>query len=107
MNETEPNWRGRYRLPSEGELFEMDPFTKKLEISTFDINCEKGCYLLLNVTSDVEVSEGIHLNSPYSIIVHSHQSQANYDEIPSISIPLDEYVIGTVNPSDPANRIFQ
>ena len=107
MNETEPNWRGRYRLPSEGELFEMDPFTKKLEISTFDINCEKGCYLLLNVTSDVEASEGIHLNSPYSIIVHSHQSQATYDEIPSISIPLDEYIIGTVNPSDPTNRIFQ
>ena len=107
MNESEYNWRGKYRLPSEGELFEMDPFTKKLEFSTFDMNCEIGCYLLLNVTSDVEVSPGIHLNSPYSIIVHYHQSQANYDEIPSISIPLDEYIIGTVNPSVPANRIFQ
>jgi len=107
INETDANWRGKYRLPSEGELFEMDPFTKKLEFSTFDINCEKGCYLILNVTSDVEAKPGIHLNSPYSIIVHYHQSQVNYDEIPTITIPLDEYIIGTVNPSEPANRIFQ
>ena len=105
--EYNPNWRGKYRLPSEGELFEMDPFTKKVEFSTFDTNCENGCYLLLNVTSDVEASPGIHLNSPYSIIVHAHQSTATYNEIPSITIPLDEYVIGTVNPSEPANRIFQ
>ena len=97
----------RYRLPSEGELTQMDAFTKKVEFSTFDSDCELGCYLLLNVTSDVEASEGIHLNFPYSIIVHSHQSEANYFEVPSISIPLDEYVIGTVVPSEPINRIFQ
>ena len=105
--EENANWRGKYRLPTGNELIEVDPFTKKMDFSTFDANCTNGCYLLLNVFSDLEVQEGSLRNYPYSIIVTSHSMDSTYKTIPIISVPIDEYVIGTVDPLDPSKYIYQ
>ena len=108
ITEEGANWRGKYRLPKDNELFEMDEYTKKMDIATYELDCEKGCYLLLKVVSDVEGhSVPINRNYPYSIMINSHSINGNYDKVPIISVPLDEYIIGTVEPSDTPNRMFQ
>ena len=96
--EEDANWRGKYKLPDEDELVKMEPYTKKLKFFTMD-ECQQGCYLLLKVISDV-IAENVQTkrNYPYSIIVHTYPNIAySQDEIPIIRIPLDEYIIGSIN----------
>ena len=97
-------WRGQYRLPNEKDI-KIEPFTKLLNYLIMD-DCEKGCYLLLSVFSDVK---GINLNFDryyaYSLIVHSYRNNIPYKEMPIIKIPIDEYIIGEVKPSLQINRI--
>ena len=107
IKEQNANWRGKYRLPTNNELIEIDPFTKKMDFSTFDVECQNGCYLLLRVFSDIEIAGDQIKNFPYSIMVHSQPINQIYTDIPVISVPTDEYIIGTVDPLDPVNRIFQ
>jgi hypothetical protein len=86
----------------------MDPFTKKAEFYTFDTDCDYGCYLLLNVKSDVIARDvTINRNYPYSIIVHSHPTSGTYIDIPPIKIQVDEFIIGTVDTYEESNRLFQ
>lgn len=110
--ESGAKWRGKYRLPSENETndYKMDSFTKKLKFDTYSYNCDKGCYLIISVYSDVK-SERIKLqkgiNLPYSLIVQSFPKTINYLKIPTVRIPLDEYIIGTVDPTLSSYRITQ
>ena len=94
------NWRGKYRLPAENELITLDPFTKKLDFFTYGMECENGCYLLIKVVSDVEGDENddknIIRNYPFSLIVHGFPSDR--ETIPIISIPVDQYIVGCVEP---------
>ena len=114
LNEPEANanWRGKYRLPSEEDIqdYKMDSFTKKLTFSTYSYRCDKGCYLLISVYSDVK-SERITFqkgrNFPYSLIVQSFPKTINYLKIPTVRIPLDEYIIGSVDPTNSSFRITQ
>ena len=95
--ETGANWRGKYRLPNKEDetTLIIDSFTKKLEFNT-ERECYNGCYLLLSVFSDVKgENKNFIRNYPYSIIVHSYP-QNNLNK-PIINIPLDEYIIGSVN----------
>ena len=63
-------WRGQYRLPTENDI-KIEPFTKLLTYQTYD-NCEKGCYLLLSLFSDVKVYNlTFDKYYAYSLIVHS------------------------------------
>ena len=98
----------RELISSDSDYIRMDPFTKKAEFYTFDSDCDYGCYLLLNVKSDVLAHDvAINRNYPYSIIVHSHPTSGTYLDIPSIKIQVDEYVIGTVDTNEETNRLFQ
>ena len=104
-------WRGKYRLPSEEEIkdLKMDSFTKKLPFHTYGESCADGCYLIISVFSDVKsvrIDFEKGRNFPYSIIVQSYPNTINYLKIPTIRIPLDEYVVGSVNPSY-SHRILQ
>ena len=98
-------WRGQYRIPHENDQ-KIEPFTKGLTYFTLD-DCEKGCYLLLSVFSDVK---GYDLSFDryyaYSLIVHSSPNNRNYNDVPIIKIPVDEYIIGAVEPSSQHNRMF-
>ena len=92
------NWRGKYRLPNEDEKNKMEPYTKKLKFFTTN-ECEKGCYLLIKVISDVKAFEvPTKRNYPYSIIVHSYPNLIlGPEDIPIIRIPTNEYIIGSIN----------
>jgi len=108
ISEENPDWRGKYKLPDESDLIILDSFTNKAEFSTNLLDCDNGCYLLITIKSDVETLDfEINRNYPYSIIVHSHSTSAYYFEIPIISIPLNEYVIGSVNLPEKSNRMSQ
>ena len=98
-------WRGQYRLPNEDDI-NIEPFSKVLKYQTYD-ECEKGCYLLLKVFSDV-IGYNISVDRyySYSLIVHSSPNNRNYHDVPIIKIPVDEYIIGTVEPSSQNNRMF-
>ena len=93
IKEENPNWRGKYKLPSsEQECLKMETFSKKIKFSTPLNNDDKDYYLLLNVFPDVE---GDFKNKkqifPYTIFICSYKiADLN------INVPLDEYVVGTV-----------
>ena len=95
-DEQNPNWRGKYKLPSsEQESLKMEAYTKKIKFSTPVNSEDKDYYLLLNVFPDVEGNFKSNKNIfPYTIFVHSHKT-ADLN-IPKINVPLDEYVVGTV-----------
>ena len=98
-------WRGQYRIPNDKDL-KIEPFTKQLNYHTFDY-CENGCYLLLSVFSDVKGYDfDIDRYYSYSLIVHSSPNNRNYNDVPIIKIPVDEYIIGKVDPSSQNNRMF-
>ena len=107
--EKDANWKGKYRLPKENDILNMDPYTKQMKFSTSDSECENGCYLLIKVVSDV-ISDRIELgrvrNYPFSIIINSYYNTLSFMKIPAISIPLDEFIIGSINPSS-SNRLSQ
>jgi hypothetical protein len=108
INEQNPDWRGKYKLPDENDIIIMDPFKNKAEFNTYNLDCDNECYLLLTIKPDVETIDiQINRNYPYSIIVHSYLSGADYIGIPLISIPLNQYVVGTVDEYDTYNRMFQ
>ena len=93
------NWRGKYELPFEEKEMKTDQFTKKIKIQSDD-ECKEGCYLLLKVFTDVQEDEKIYdfVNYPYSIFINSYPSY-NYNNIPPIRIPIDQYIVGAVTSS--------
>jgi hypothetical protein len=96
-SENEANWRDKYRLPSNNEEIVFEPFTKKLDFTTKDKNCQTGCYLLMKVFSDIENKDAyIEKYYSFSLIVHAYKEEQNTKIIPVISIPLDEYIIGNI-----------
>ena len=98
----------RELMSKNDEYIQMDPFTKKADFYTFDTDCDYGCYLLLNVTTDVIARDvALNRNYPYSIIVHSHPTSGTYIDIPPIKIQVDEFIIGTVDTYEDNNRLFQ
>ena len=98
----------RSLMPENDDFIRMDPFTKKADIYTFDTDCDYGCFLLLNVKSDViDRDVALNRNYPYSIIIHSHPTSGTYLDISPINIQVDEFVIGTIDTYEESNRLFQ
>ena len=108
--EKDGNWRGEYILPNEANVpnnMKMNLYTKKISFSTYGKNCIKGCYLLMNVISDAEKNV-LDINFPYSIIINSYEyGVSNYELVPVISVPIDEFVVGAVKENDMKDYIFQ
>jgi hypothetical protein len=92
-------WRGKYNLPNEENTLMIDPFTKKLSFATLE-ECEDGCFLILSVFSDVKSNKvAIDKNFPFTIMISTYPTSINYLNIPSIRIPVDEYIVGAINRS--------
>ena len=105
-SEQDGNWRGKYVLPNEKNSLKLDAFTRKISFNTFDKDCKNGCYLLINVMSDIKSL--LETNYPFSIIIHIHEFNImNYQNIPLIRIPNDEYVVGTVSEYTTKDYIYQ
>ena len=107
QSESGGNWRGKYILPNENNSLQMDTFTKKVTFSTFGKDCQKGCYLLINVMSDTK-SDIMDTNFPFSLIVHTHEFNImSYKNIPLISVPTDQFIVGTVSEFTTNENIYQ
>ena len=95
--EPSAEWKEKYDLPNKDNTLKIDPFTKKLKFSTLN-ECEKGCYLLMRVFSDViSTSVPFDKNFPFTIIISSYPRTVNYLNIPYIRIPVDEYIDGSID----------
>ena len=105
--EEDANWRGKYKLPEEEKEIIAIPFIKKSVFQTDD-ECEYGCYLILTVVSDVIANKTtFERNYPYSIIIRSYPTILNYDNIPKVRIPLDQYIVGSVSASPETKNIIE
>ena len=96
--ESNPDWKNKYALPKkENAEFKMDTFTKKIKFSTDKHNCENKCYLLINVFSNI-IADRIPMKRiyPFSIVIQSYPNDINSNLFPIILIPLDEYIIGSL-----------
>ena len=96
-SENEANWRDKYRLPLNNEELVFEPFTKKLDFTTKNKNCQTGCYLLMKIFSNIENKDAnIEKYYSFSLIVHTYKEEQDTKIIPVMSIPLNEYIIGNI-----------
>ena len=88
-----------------GESLPFNSFTKKIHFDTTEKNCENACYLLISVKSNSESSSLEQLrNYPFSFIIESAPNKLP-QEIPSMRIYTDEYIIGDVKATE--NEIIE
>ena len=96
--EINPDWKGKYILPTKNKAdFKMDTFTKKIKFSSEKYNCENKCYLIINVFSDIKADKipGRSIY-PYTLFIQSYPKNLDKISLPVISIPLDEYILGSL-----------
>ena len=102
------NWRGKYVLPFNDKDLVMDSFTKKIYFSTYDKDCKYGCYLLINVFSDVKDKDSeLKRNIPFSIYVQSVPIKIDFNKKPIIIAPIDEFIVGTIDPTPSGGSIYE
>ena len=102
MNYSE--WRGRYHFPTSrteegaGEHLKFSTYDKKLIITESQTEkCEKGCYVLLTVESNLDMTTYGNENIPFriSILPRIIKSVETID-IPTVLINPNEYIIGSI-----------
>ena len=99
------DWRGIYKFPRSMEnTLRYEAYLKKIIIDPENTEeCDQGCYVLITVQSsnirDLNYTDEKNSTIPYRITITPRIVQAgfsNYEEIPSVIIPLNEYIIGNV-----------
>ena len=103
-------WRGIYKFPkSRNESIEYETYFKKININTKDTQkCDKGCYLLITIQSSnlrnkTENQNETYQLVPYRITINPRiypYEVLNYNYIPKVRIPVNEFIIGNIAPSD-------
>ena len=94
--ENNPDWKRKYVLPTkDNSNLQMDVSTKKLYFSTENYRCNKKCYLILNIYSNIN-NDKIRMRRifPYNIFIQSHSNNIKNNELPIISAPIEEYIYG-------------
>jgi ssDNA-binding Zn-finger/Zn-ribbon topoisomerase 1 len=108
INDSE--WRGIYKFPkSRNESLTYEAYFKKININKEDTkNCDKGCYLLITIQSS-NLRNGTEKKNesfklvPYRITINPRiypYEIENYNYIPKVRIPVNEFIIGNIAPSD-------
>ena len=99
-------YKQRYKFPMRAQdSLPYDSFTQKIHFKTED-KCQQGCYLLITVLSDIETQIPLERNYVFSITIDS-ELVSNYNiKIPSVSIPTEEFVIGSIKSKDKEQRQF-
>lgn len=100
-------WRGSFILPNEKNSIPMNNYIKKVEFNTNNYNCSLGCYLLINICSNVIINYEEIINYPFSVIVHTNIMTKDYDQIPKINIQVNEFIIGSIKEKYPQQIIFE
>ena len=99
------DWRGIYKFPRSMEnSLRYEAYLKKIIIEPDNTDhCDQGCYVLITVQSsnlrDLNYTDERNTTIPYRITIIPRIVQSgfkNYEEIPSVIIPLNEYIIGNV-----------
>ena len=92
------DWEGKYRFPrTKEESLPYDSFTKKINFSTKGLDCENGCYLLISLQLNEENLNIEQFNNhQLSIIIKSAPFDKKYENIPSIKISTDVYIVGNI-----------
>ena len=96
--EDEPNWKGKYRLPTEEDTLEINSLTNRITFnaSITSEKCKNGCFLLITIVSDIKDDSQDIRNYPYTLLIHSHLKDKTVFESPSVITPLNTYVIGSL-----------
>ena len=92
------NWREMYKFPTTvEESLDFYGYIKKLIIKKEETShCKDGCYLLLSLkTSIVSENNFDFREHPFNIIIHASSSN-EFNDIPIVNIPLNEYIIGNL-----------
>lgn len=99
--EEEADWK-KYKLPTVmWATKKSDSFKKQFDFNTYEKDCKNGCFLLLLVMSDVDAEKiSILRNYPYTLLVHSYSTDLPHSQMPVMTIPLEEYVIGSVKKTE-------
>ena len=106
--ETGANWRKQYVLPYDDSFLSSDSFLKKVFFESSDYNCANGCFLLINVFSDVKDDDiPIRRNYPFSIVVQSFPAASSAKDIPIIKAYMDEFIVGNVDVFAPKETIYE
>ena len=100
-----PEWRGIYEFPKaiSGTL-RYTSYLRRLYFTKEDTSkCSEGCYLLLcvenKVISPVNVSSRFF---SFDILVQTNPTQYS-EQLPVISIPVEDYIIGNISPDEDDN----
>ena len=100
-----PEWRGIYEFPKsiDGTL-NYTSYLRRLYFTKKDTaDCNEGCYLLLCVEN--EVASEIKVSSrffSFDILVQTNPTQYT-EQLPVISIPVEDYIIGNISPDEDDN----
>ena len=99
------DWRGIYKFPREiGNSLRYESYLKKIIIEPKDTQkCEGGCYLLITVQGanlkEVNSTSEKETSIPYRFTIIPRIIQkdlSKFSEIPKVTIPMNEYIIGNV-----------
>ena len=99
------DWRGIYKFPRTMEnSLRYETYLKKIIIEPEQTeNCDQGCYVLITVQSsnlkDLNYTDEKNSTIPTRITITPRIIQSNldsYDHLPSVIIPLNEYIIGNI-----------
>jgi len=103
-------WRGKYKFPSNERSLRYDTYSRQLLINKEDTKyCNRGCYLLLNITSldninNITNESVVHKFSIYAKIFPGKIS--SIENIPKVKILVNDFVFGKIIPSDKVNYDF-
>ena len=103
--DNKPEWRGIYEFPKgiTGTL-RYTSYLRRLYFTSEDTSyCSEGCYLLLCVEN--KVISGINASSrffSFDILVQTNPTKYS-EQLPIISIPVENYIIGNISPDEDDN----
>ena len=104
------DWRGLYKFPKTiKDSITYEAYFKKININKEDTQkCDKGCYLLITIQSSNLRNNTENQNETYQLVpyritinprIYSYEIE-NYNYIPKVRIPVNEFIIGNIAPSD-------
>ena len=103
--ENDADWRAMYKFPKKkDDSLKINEYINKIIITKKDSEiCQEGCFLLLSLQNSIISDESVNLKyreHPFSILIRSSAIKSKEDSlenIPIINIPLNEYILGTIN----------
>ena len=109
------DWRGIYNFPKTMEnTLRYETYLKKIIIQPENtIDCDQGCYVLITVQSsnlrDVNYTDEKDALIPYRMTITPRIIKSgfqNYNELPPVVIPLNEYIIGNIEALNEGNLYY-